>query len=304
MNAGIRAVVRSAIYKGHQIYGIYEGYGGFLEDKIVPLDLSSVGDIIHRGGTILRTSRSQAWPTPEGQARALDLIEKHGIEGLVILGGDGTMRGALGLAEAGIPLVTLPCTIDNDLGYTDRSIGFNTAVHTITQAVSQIRDTTASHSRGSIIEVMGRECGDLALYAGITGGAEAIVVPEIPLDKDRIFKKVCQGRDRGKRHHIILVTEDTYPSYQLAQEMEEKTGIETTVTVLGYTQRGGSPMPEDRLMGSVLGAWAVDLLEKEGGAWALGYREGGPKRMPVKEALEVEKTFNQDLYNMLDQVSI
>lgn len=304
MNAAIRAVVRSAIFKGHEVLGIREGYMGLVEGLVVPMDLASVGDIIQRGGTILGTSRSEVFPTREGQDLAMKTIEAFKLDGLVVLGGDGSMKGALGLAKKGVPVATIPCTIDNDLGYVDQTLGFYTAVHTIMDAISRIRDTTASHSRGSIIQVMGRHCGDLALYGGLVGGAESIVVPEVPLDTQAIIKKVAQGRDRGKRHHIIVVTEHTTSPYDLAEKIFEETGVDTTVTVLGYTQRGGSPVAQDRLMGSVLGALALDALEEARGPKALGYKEGSPLIMDLEEALEVEKKINKDLYRILNQLSI
>ncbi|SHK03382.1 6-phosphofructokinase, partial [Caminicella sporogenes DSM 14501] len=248
MNAAIRAVVRTAIYNGIKVMGIDRGYNGLINGNIKEMDLSSVGDIIHRGGTVLRTARCEEFKTEEGRQKALTVLKVFGIEGLVVIGGDGSFQGAQKLSHAGIKTIGIPGTIDNDLAYTDYTIGFDTALNTVLDSVSKIRDTSASHGRANIIEVMGRHCGDIALYSGLAGGAESIIVPEEDFDIDSICKKLIQGKNRGKLHSIIMLAEGIGNAFELGKEIEEKTGIETRVTILGHVQRGGSPTAFDRIL--------------------------------------------------------
>lgn len=304
MNAAIRSVVRTAIYCGHEVLGIYSGYQGLVEDEIKRMDLSSVGDIIHRGGTILGTSRCPEFEKETGREKALKTIQKHKIEKLVVLGGDGSFHGALSLAEKGLDVLGIPCTIDNDLGYTDYTIGFFTAVETITEAIGRIRDTSSSHERGHVIEVMGRRCGDLALYAGISGGAESIIVPEEKANLDAINQKVIQGKERGKRHHIILVTEGTWDPYRLAERIQNETDVETKVTILGYVQRGGTPNISDRIVATNLAAQGVLALEKIHGAYAMAFKNNRAEILSLREALKIEKKFSKTLYQEIQMVSI
>ncbi|WP_322627529.1 ATP-dependent 6-phosphofructokinase [Aedoeadaptatus coxii] len=304
MNAALRAVVRVAIYEGHDVVGIRNGFSGIFEKDFVAMGLSSVADIIHKGGTILGTSRSKEMRTDEGIARAREILKEEGIEHLIVIGGDGSMKGALALSDAGQSVITLPATIDNDLGYQEASIGFYTAVETILEAVGRIRDTSSALRRANIIEVMGRHCGDLALYAGIAGGAESVIIPEVPFDFDGVKNKILAGKKRGKRHHIILLTEEQIPAYGLAKDLEEATGVETRVTILGYTQRGGIPTGKDRINASRLGAEAVFLCGEEKRSLALGLSEGKIKSFDLREALAVEKTFDRALYDTLDKISI
>lgn len=304
MNAALRAVVRVAIYEGLDVVGIRNGFSGIFDKDFMAMDLSSVADIIHKGGTILGTSRSEEMRTDEGVLRARRFLKEEGIEHLIVIGGDGSMKGALALSDVGQSVITLPATIDNDLGYQEASIGFYTAVETILDAVGKIRDTSSALRRAVIIEIMGRDCGDLALYAGIAGGAESVIIPEVGLDFEKVKNKMLAGKRRGKRHHIILLTEDQVPAYGLAKALEEATGVETRVTILGYIQRGGIPTGKDRINASMLGAEAASLCGDKKLSLALGLSEGKIKSFDLKEALAVEKTFDRALYDTLDKISI
>ncbi len=303
MNAAIRAVVRTSIYKGMEVYGIYGGFEGLIEGKIEKLNLSSVADIIQKGGTILGTSRSKRFQSEEGQESAVSKLKIYNIDKLVVLGGDGSAKGALALEKKGIKTAVIPCTIDNDMGYTESTIGFYTAVETVTDAISKIRDTTEAHGRANVVEVMGRNCGDIALYAGISGGAESIIVPEMETNMDEIAKKMLEGKNRGKRHHIILVAEGAGEAHQVARDLQKLTGIETRVTILGYIQRGGSPGPADRIMATSMGVVAVEsLLENK--SVAIGIRGGRIFSEPIGTALRTKNKFNRKLYETMKMVSI
>lgn len=298
MNAAIRSVVRTSIYNGVKIMGIKQGYNGLLNGEIEEMNLSSVADIIHRGGTMLLSARCDEFKTEEGLNKALNIIEVFGIDGLIILGGDGTFRGAQKLRDAGVQVVCIPCTIDNDMGYTDYTIGFMTAVETAVDAIGKIRDTSASHGRANIVEVMGRGCGDIALYSGIAGGAESIIVPEVEFDIDEVCKRVIQGKNRGKLHHIIALAEGVGDAYEVAEEIEKKTGTETRVTILGHIQRGGSPTVFDRILASRMGNKAVELLLDGKSGIALGTRCNKLIDVDLDEALNTEKNFDIDLYDI------
>ncbi len=304
MNAVIRSVVRTAIYNDLKVLAIKEGYNGLIKGDIETMTLSSVADIIHRGGTILRTARSEEFMTEEGMTQALDVIKKFKIDAIVVLGGDGTFRGARELAKRGIKVIGIPCTIDNDLGYTDYTIGFLTAVETAVSAISKLRDTSESHGRAIVLQVMGRNCGDIALYSGIAGGAESIVVPEVKLDIDAIINKIKNGKKRGKKHHIIVAAEGALDAYELEKIIEEKGGIETRVTVLGYVQRGGVPTVQDRILASDFGYDTVNLLLNGKSGLVLGYKNGKIIEVDIDEALETKKEFNKDLLKMVDILSI
>lgn len=304
MNAVIRSVVRTAIYNDLKVLAIKEGYNGLIKGDIETMTLSSVADIIHRGGTILRTARSDEFMTEEGINQALEVLKKFKIDAIVALGGDGTLRGARELARRGVKVIGVPCTIDNDLGYTDYTIGFLTAVETAVSAISKLRDTSESHGRAIVLQVMGRNCGDIALYSGIAGGAESIVIPEVKLDTDAIIKKIQNGRKRGKKHHIIVAAEGALDAYELARIIEEKGAIETRVTVLGYVQRGGVPTVQDRVLASDFGYEAVNLLLSGKSGLALGYRSGKIIELDIDEALETKKAFDKDQLKMVDILSI
>lgn len=304
MNAALRAVVRTGLYNNIRMMGIYQGFDGLIHGNIDDLTLSSVADIIHRGGTVLKTARSEEFMTEAGFKKALNVLDVFNIDGLVVLGGDGTFKGAKALSKAGIPTIGIPCTIDNDLAYTDYTIGFMTAVETVVEAISKIRDTSSSHGRANIIEVMGRNCGDIALYSGLAGGAESIVVPEIKFDLDAICEKALMGRNRGKLHNIIILAEGVGNPFEIANAMEEKTGIETKVTVLGYLQRGGTPVTMDRIMASEMGKRAVGLLLENNSNRVLGYKCNNIIDMDITEALEIKKEFDIDMYNTANVLSL
>ena len=270
MNSAIRAAVRTALNNGMRIKGIRNGYDGLMKGDIYEMNVSSVADIIHKGGTILGTARSTEFKHAEGQKRGAQILRDYGIEGLIVIGGDGSYKGAKALSDLGIKAIGIPGTIDNDMGYTDFTIGFFTAIETVTDAIGKLRDTSSSHGRAVVIEVMGRNCGDLALFSGLAGGAESIIVPEHKFSIDEIVEKVNHGRKRGKLHHLIVLAEGVGNPYTVAKEVEERSGVETKVTVLGHVQRGGSPSATDRLLGSIMGAKAVELLKEEKTNIALG----------------------------------
>lgn len=272
MNAAVRAVVRKAIYEGLEVAGVMNGYQGLIDGKIELLQLGSVGDIIHRGGTILHSARSQEFRTEEGRVKAVHQLELHGIEGLVVIGGDGSFRGAAELSALGVPCVCVPATIDNDINGTEYTIGFDTALNTVIDAVDKIRDTASSHERTFIIEVMGRDAGDLALWSGLAGGAETIIIPEEQNDVNDIIQRLQKGTERGKKHSILIVAEGVMTANELAVILEEKAGIETRISVLGHVQRGGSPSARDRVIASQFGAKAVEMLKSGCGSIAIGMR--------------------------------
>ncbi len=304
MNAAIRAVVRSGIYNDFKIMGIRQGYSGLINGEVYEMNLSSVADIIHRGGTMLRSSRSEEFMTDKGFKKALNIMEVFGIDGLIVLGGDGTLRGARKLTNAGIPTIGIPCTIDNDCGYSDYTIGFYTAVETVVDAISKIRDTSTSHGRANVIEVMGRDCGDIALYAGVAGGAESIIIPEVEFDIDEVCKRAIQGKNRGKLHHIIVLAEGVGNAYDVSKAIVEKTGIDTRVTILGYIQRGGTPTSFDRIMASRMGSRAIELLNEGKSGRALGIKCNKVIDLDITEALVMKKEFNIEMYNTSKVLSI
>ncbi|MDO4552952.1 MAG: 6-phosphofructokinase [Bacillota bacterium] len=304
MNAAVRAVTRGAIYNGMEVYGIARGYEGLIYGEIRPLSISSVGDIIHRGGTMLKTDRSPDFMTPAGFQRALNMLESFGLEAVVTIGGDGTMRGALELTKAGVTTVGLPGTIDNDLAYTDFTIGFDTAVNTVLSAISNIRDTSSSHGRSTVIEVMGRDCGDIALYAGLCGGADVILIPEEEVDINAVCRKVMEGKNRGKTSNIIVVAEGVdADSQELAKDVTERTGLETRAVVLGYIQRGGSPTAKDRMLASRMGYRAVELLMPGGGGRAVGVRGEEIIDMDLAEALAMKRRYDRSIIELADVLS-
>ena len=306
MNAAIRAVVRGALYHKFEVYGIERGYEGLINGEIKELTVSSVSDTLQRGGTWLKTARSKRFMTPEGLRRAVDMLQNFEIEGLVVIGGDGSLRGGLELAKAGITVIGLPGTIDNDLAYTDYTIGFDTSVNTVLSAVGNIRDTSSSHERSTVIEVMGRHCGDIALYAGITCGAESVLIPEKPVDMNKICRTLIQGKNRGKMHSVIIRAEGVEMSTEeLAKTIEERTGMETKVVVLGYTQRGGSPTARDRMLATRMGYKAVELLMEEGmTSKAVGIKGDDIIYYDLEEALNMKRCHNHDLMELAEIMSI
>lgn len=298
MNAAIRAVVRKGLHGGLDIFGIRRGYAGLLAADITPLDAGSVGDIIHRGGTILRTARSEEFKTEAGFKRALHVLAQWEIEGLVVIGGDGSFRGAQKLYEHGILTVGVPGTIDNDIPGSDESIGFDTAVNTAVEAIDRIRDTATSHERTFIIEVMGRDAGHIALEAGLAAGAESIMVPEEELDPSEICSRLKRGYQRGKLHSIIVVCEGAGKGFEVGDFVRECTGFDTRVTVLGHVQRGGTPTARDRILASKMGARAVDLLMGGQGGMMVGIKRGEISSMPIPEALASTSTFDRAAYKL------
>jgi 6-phosphofructokinase 1 len=262
MNVAIRAVVRAAINTNNEVYGIRDGYLGLVEGNIFEMKRNSVSGIIKEGGTILGTSRLPEFVKKETRKKGIEQLKKFGIETLICIGGDGTYRGAMELGKMGIKVIGLPGTIDNDIAGTDYTIGFHTALQTIIECIDKLRDTSSSHKRCSIVEVMGRRCGDLAINAGICDGAEFIVTPENPVTKEEMISKLTEFVGEGRRHAIIIVTEKMYDVHLLAKELSEKSGFSTKATILGYIQRGGSPSSEDRLLGSRMGEYAIELINK------------------------------------------
>ncbi len=304
MNAAIRAVVRTGIYNNLRIMGIRQGFNGLITGDIDDMDVSSVADIIHRGGTVLKTARSDEFETEAGFKKALNVLGVFGIDGLVVLGGDGTFKGAKALSDAGIPTIGIPCTIDNDLNYTDYSIGFFTAVETVVEAIGKLRDTSSSHGRANVVEVMGRHCGDIALYAGLAGGAESIIVPEVEFNIDEVCRKVMQGRNRGKLHHIIVLAEGVGDAYEIANSIIETTDTETKVTILGHIQRGGTPTSFDRILASEMGRKAIELLLANKSGRAIGIKCNKVLDLDITEALKAEKVFDMEMYNNAKILSI
>lgn len=307
MNAAIRAVVRTAIYYGYKVYGIEKGYKGLLDEEFIEMDLSSVGDIIQRGGTVLKSSRCDEFKTPEGREKAVEILENYGIGSLIVIGGDGSFTGAKMLSNLGVATIGIPGTIDNDLAYTDYTIGFDTAMNTVIDAISKIRDTSSSHDRVNIVEVMGRNCGDLALYSGLAGGAETIIVPEMEIRTDEIVNKLKTTQKRGKKHSIIVLAEGADidgGALALKKILTEEDHADVRVTVLGHVQRGGSPSSFDRILASRLGNKAVELLIAGKSARVVGMKDNKIIDMDIEEALSMEKEFDVDIYEMAKVLSI
>lgn len=304
MNPAIRAVVRKAIFHNLEVYGIYGGYTGLISGNIKKLELGSVGDIIHRGGTMLYTSRCPEFKTKEGQQKGIDQLIAHGIEGLVVIGGDGSYRGAKALTEQGYPCVGIPGTIDNDIPGTEFTIGFDTALNTVIDAIDKIRDTATSHERTFVIEVMGRDAGDLALWAGLAGGAETILIPEEPYNMNEIAERLQKGHERGKKHSIIIVAEGVTSGPEFGKKLKEVANLDTKVSVLGHIQRGGSPTAFDRVLASRLGSRAVELLIEGKGGRAVGIEKNKIVDYDIIEALGRKHTLDMNLYNLSQELSI
>ncbi|MGG3928149.1 6-phosphofructokinase [Metabacillus fastidiosus] len=304
MNAAVRAVVRKSIYHNVEVYGIYHGYSGLIEGNIKQLELGSVGDIIHRGGTTLYTARCLEFKTLEGQKKGIEQLKKHGIEGLVIIGGDGSYMGAKKLTEHGFPCIGVPGTIDNDIPGTDFTIGFDTALNTVIDAIDKIRDTATSHERTYVIEVMGRHAGDLALWSGLAGGAETILIPEVDYKLDEIVNRLNRGTERGKKHSIIIVAEGVASGVDIAEEIEKATSLDTRVSVLGHIQRGGSPTAFDRVLASRLGAYAVELLLDGIGGRCVGIQNNKLVNHDILEILDQKHMLDQNMYRLSEELSI
>ena len=304
MNAAVRAVVRTAIANGMTVKGIMRGYNGLIENDIVDLNARSVSDIIGRGGTMLYTARSPRFREEEGILEGVKTCKEHGIEGVVVIGGDGSFRGARDLSLHGIPCVGIPGTIDNDIACTEYTIGFDTAMNTAMEMVDKIRDTSQSHDRCSIVEVMGRNAGHLALQCGVAVGAASIVVPEVPITMDEIVEKIRRMQKTGKRHFIIVVAEGVGKVDEMAKQIESATGIVTRAAVLGHVQRGGNPSVRDRVVATQLGHAAVELLREGKGNRVVGIKDNKVVDYDIYEALNMTKDLDMEMYNIANITSI
>ena len=305
MNAAVRAVVRAGINKGMKVYGVYRGYNGLLNGDVQEMNLRSVSDIIGFGGTMLYTARSEEFATPAGIKKAADFCRSIDVSGVVVIGGDGSFKGARALTNAGINCIGIPGTIDNDIACSEYTVGFDTAMNTALQMVDRIRDTAQSHDRCSIVEVMGRRCGDIALQTGIATGATAILVPEIPYNIERdVIQRIVNTQKTGKKHFIIVVAEGVGKVAELANYIENRLGIETRATILGHVQRGGSPTLRDRVVASEMGFRAVELLEKNLGNRVVAMKDGKIVDLDINEALDMQRVFDEDLYKIAMTISI
>lgn len=305
MNAAIRAVVRESMAQGKRVVGIKRGYAGLLQEEIEEMVAKDVSDIIQRGGTVLQTARCKEFTTEEGQKKGAEICRKHGIDGIIVIGGDGSFRGAQKLAALGINTIGLPGTIDLDIACTEYTIGFDTAVNTAMEAIDKVRDTSTSHERCSIIEVMGRGAGYIALWCGIANGAEDILLPErYDYDEQKIVNHIIENRKRGKQHHIIINAEGIGHSASMAKRIEAATGVETRATILGHMQRGGSPTCKDRVYASTMGALAVDLLCQGKSNRVVGYRHGDFVDFDIDEALAMEKEIPEYQYQISKNLAL
>ncbi len=305
MNAAVRAVVRSGINMGMKVYGVYRGYNGLLNGDVKEMNLRSVSEIIGNGGTMLYTARSEEFKKKEAQERAADFCRSMGISGVVVIGGDGSFRGAQALTNAGINCIGVPGTIDNDIACSEYTVGFDTAMNTAIDMVDRIRDTAQSHDRCSIVEVMGRRCGDIALQTGISAGATAILVPEVEfnIEKD-VISRIINTQKTGKKHFIIVVAEGVGKVNDLAKYIEQRLGIEARATILGHVQRGGTPTVRDRVVASQMGYKAVDLLNQGKGNRVVVMRDGKITDLDIDEALSMERVFDMELYKVAMTISI
>lgn len=315
MNAAIRSVVRCGLAAGFDVVGVERGYQGLMRGDFVEFSPRTIDDIVHRGGTILKSARSDEFRTNQGRERALAHMRRAGITGLVAIGGDGTFRGALHLSHAGMPTIGVPGTIDNDIPCTDMTIGFDTAVNTVINAINHIRDTAVSHERVYVVEVMGRNSGYLALYSGLAAGAEAILIPEEPIDLDAVSRRLERAQAMGKTHSIIIVAEgvggdpvsgrssDESAAFRVASEINRKTNNETRVTVLGHLQRGGSPTAADRILANRMGEAAVRLLMQGASGRMVGVQGNRIVDMPIDQALKMTRPIDRAYYDLADRLS-
>ncbi|MGC8489383.1 MAG: ATP-dependent 6-phosphofructokinase [Clostridia bacterium] len=293
MNAAIRAVVRQSIFMGFEVVGIRRGFQGIFERQTEDLEISSVADIIKLGGTVLHTGRSRAMLDPGGPAQAVRSLEELGVEGLVVIGGDGSLKGSAKIGAIGLPVVAIPATIDNDVYGVDASIGFDTAVNIVVEAMDRLRDTASAHERVFVIEVMGRESGAIAVAAGLAGGAEAILIPEVPVDYDLIADRLIKSRARGKRHSLVVAAEGAGGARPAVEAISTRTGFEVRMTILGHLQRGGPPSAADRILGGQLGCQAVQSLQRGSFGVMVGLHHGSAIEIPLKEA--AHRSQNPDL---------
>lgn len=303
MNAAVRAVVRTALSKGMEVYGVHKGYVGLISGNIVKMDERSVSDIIHRGGTILSTARCPEFRTEEGVEKARQKCEEIGIEGLVVIGGDGSFRGAADLSAKGVLCIGLPGTIDNDIACTDYTIGFDTAMNTAMELMDKLRDTSQSHDRCSVVEVMGRNAGHIAVNTGIACGATDIITVEAPYDLDVIAKSMLEKRAKGKQYFVVVVSEGVGHTEEIAKVLQEKTQIETRATILGHVQRGGSPTLRDRVEATRMGYYAVELLEQGIGNRVVGIKDSKIVDYDIQEALSMKKEYDSELHRIAEEIA-
>jgi len=303
MNAAVRAVVRTALSKGMEVYGIRRGYCGLINGDIYKMDERSVSDIIHRGGTVLYTARCPEFRTAEGVAKAKAKCDELGIEGLVVIGGDGSFRGAADLSAHGVPCIGLPGTIDNDIACTDYTIGFDTAMNTAMEMIDKLRDTSQSHDRCSVVEVMGRGAGHIAVNTGIACGATDIITKEVPYDLNAIANTMLAKKAKGKQNFVVIVAEGIGHANEIATELQEKTHIESRATVLGHVQRGGSPTVRDRVEATRMGYYAVELLEQGIGNRVVGVKDSKIVDYDIQEALSMQKEYDIKLHKMAEQIA-
>ncbi len=305
MNAAVRAVVRSALHEGMEVFGVVRGYNGLVKDELIPMDVRSVSETIQRGGTILYTARSPEYHSAQGVKKAADTCRRHGIEGVVVIGGDGSFRGAQDLTREGIPCIGLPGTIDNDISCCESTIGYDTAMNTVTEMVDKLRDTSQSHDRCSVVEVMGRHAGWLALSAGIAVGATSILVPEVEYNFEKdIVERIKSASATGKHHFIIVVAEGVGHVDEIAKRIERETGVESRATILGHVQRGGSPSARDRILASRMGNYAVKLLLEGKSNRVVAIQNNRLCDFDISDALAMKKPFDMDMYRIASEISI
>ena len=303
MNAAVRAVVRAGLSEGMEVFGIYGGYYGLYHNNIKQMGRHDVSDVINRGGTVLGSARFPEFKEESIREEAIKNLKEHGIEALVVIGGDGSYMGAMKLSEMGFPCIGLPGTIDNDISGTDYTIGFMTALDTVVDAIDRLRDTSSSHNRISIVEIMGRHCGDLALWASVAGGSEYIIVPEVDFDEDELLKQIADGEAKGKKHAIIAITELMTDVNAMAKRIQTVTGRETRATILGHIQRGGSPNAWDRVQASRMGSYAVELLVQGAGGRCVGIQKGQLVNHDIIDCLQnMRRPFRQDLYDLSNRL--
>lgn len=303
MNAAVRAVTRTAILKGFDVVGIRRGYNGLLHGDMIPLDVQAVSDIIQRGGTMIYTARCPEFKEWENVVKAKDICVEQGMAGIVVIGGDGSFRGAADLSKAGIPCVGLPGTIDNDIQCSEYTIGYDTAMNTVVEMIDKLRDTSHSHERCAVVEVMGRNAGHIAVNTGLACGATAVLVPEVEYDIDKVIARIKEVRAAGKMQFIVVVAEGIGGTEELAKRIQAETGIESRATVLGHVQRGGAPTVRDRVVASEMGYYAVELLEKGIGNRVVGVKDGKVYDVDIQEALAMKKPFDERLYKICNEIN-
>ena len=303
MNAAVRAVTRTAISKGFDVLGTRRGYNGLLHGDMIPLDVQAVSDIIQRGGTMIYTARCPEFKEWDNILKAKQICDEANMCGVVVIGGDGSFRGAADLSKAGVPCVGIPGTIDNDIQCSEYTIGYDTAMNTVVEMIDKLRDTSHSHERCAVVEVMGRHAGHIAVNTGLACGATAVLVPEVEYSIDKVINRINEVRAAGKKQFIIVVAEGVGGTEELAKKLQEETGIETRTTILGHVQRGGSPTVRDRVVASEMGYYAVELLEKGIGNRVVGMKDGKVYDVDIQEALAMKKPFNEYLYNICNEIN-